>query len=406
MKSSHRFVQVLRGNGLIVVSAATLAASTGNYALSILAARSLVPSDFGAFAAVLGLLAIFSTIGLAAQATVARETAENTGTSFGSSSHRSMAKRLFLVTLALMILISPVSAYFLSVPYIEMLLMLLTVPFTVVSSTLLGRIQGKQTHGYLAIAIFNLAFWRVLIGGLFLVLSPTLMALAFGLFCGAVIAALVILLMLFGDAHKKENFSWPQIPPFVIVLQALSLMFILSNMDIVLARLFLSPDLSGVYAVGSLLTKIVFFLPSPILIILYPRMANQNAKRFIATAALATMGISAIMVILAIGAPRFILDFLAGDKYFELQPILWVFALAGGALATLQVAVYGRLARKDKQVIYLLWSGVIVTALLIAIFGHVGPQIIVSIVAVSAIVQTVLVLLGEFSWREERSIEI
>ena len=61
--------------GLVFVGAATMVGNGAAYLLSMVSARVLTPADFGALGALLGLLVIISTVGIAMQAFTARRVA-------------------------------------------------------------------------------------------------------------------------------------------------------------------------------------------------------------------------------------------------------------------------------------------------------------------------------------------
>ncbi len=133
--------------GLILVGAATMVGNGAAYLLSMVSARVLSPAQFGALGALLGLLVIISTVGIAAQALTARRVAVATTT---RADVEGEAIRLSVLVGAGIIaggvlLAWPLAELF-SIPVLAVATGIASLGFVVVGSTTMGIAQGREEH--------------------------------------------------------------------------------------------------------------------------------------------------------------------------------------------------------------------------------------------------------------------
>jgi O-antigen/teichoic acid export membrane protein len=122
-------------------------------------------------------------------------------------------------------------------------------------------------------------------------------------------------------------------------------LFLLGNLDVLLARHYLPRDVSGLYAVGSLFGKAAFWGPQFFATLLYPGMATPHRRRTAVVRGLAfTTGTGLVAVGTCAAVARPALRALFGPVYLPLAPQLWIFAALGAVLAVVQVLVYAHLA--------------------------------------------------------------
>jgi O-antigen/teichoic acid export membrane protein len=179
-------------------------------------------------------------------------------------------------------------------------------------------------------------------------------------------------------------------------------LFTLTNIDILMARIFLTEDLSGEYSVGVLLAKIAFFLPNAIIIVLFPKMTAGKSQRtvYIATGLTAFVGLVITGFSLLFG--EFVIRVLGGAQYVELGlgTEAWLFALEGSAFALVQVLLYARLAAEDKRAAASVWIALVVLVGIISIWRHGSVvEIVTTVVAVSLVLTLVGLVLD---WRGGR----
>ena len=134
------------------------------------------------------------------------------------------------------------------------------------------------------------------------------------------------------------------------VIVAITCLTIMVNVDVILARQYLDPDTAGLYAVCSMLSKIILFLPSSINIVIYPKLAAAHAKRsgtvvMMRLSVLIALAVTGVVVLAFFLFPHEILRLLyGGDKYV-------------GAAAGPRHTRIGHGAARGRQPIHELWPG-------------------------------------------------
>jgi O-antigen/teichoic acid export membrane protein len=346
--------------GVIVVGAGLAVPQVLAYAASVIAARLLVPAEFGAFGAMQGITQIGTPIGLAIQAVVARRLVKNS-----QNKHHDLLKFGLEVSIAVMILTLLVSFPLSSIFHIDYLVLVLTIgavaPFVFIS-TQLGIAQGKEL--YLKVAGIYIVFGigRSISAIVGLLIYPELISVGIGFFGGTLLSVIFAHYVL-GNSNKfwKTVRAEKGVSELYKAAQALIALYVLVNIDVLLARIVLSPTQSGVYTVGMLVAKIAFFMPQAITVVLFPKM-GKNDSSALRLAVLGTTLIGSAYVGFCYFASEFVVNAIGGSGYSELYSEVWMFALEGSLFAVLQVLLYGRIAREDTKVSILLWAGSLIAA--------------------------------------------
>jgi O-antigen/teichoic acid export membrane protein len=346
--------------GVVVVGLGLAVPQGLAYAASVVAARLLVPAEFGAFGAMQGITQIGTPIGLAIQAIAARRLVKNS-----QNKHHDLLKFGLEVSIAVMILTLLVSFPLSSIFQIDYLVLVLTIgavaPFVFIS-TQLGIAQGKEL--YLKVAGIYIVFGigRSISAIVGLLIYPELISVGIGFFGGTLLSVIFAHYIL-GNSNKfwKTVRAEKGVSELYKAAQALIALYVLVNIDVLLARIVLSPAQSGVYTVGMLVAKIAFFMPQAITVVLFPKM-GKNDSSALRLAVLGTTLIGSAYVGFCYFASEFVVNAIGGSGYSELYSEVWMFALEGSLFAILQVLLYGRIAREDTKVSILLWAGSLIAA--------------------------------------------
>ena len=347
--------------GVIVVGAGLAVPQVLAYAASVIAARLLVPAEFGAFGAMQGITQIGTPIGLAIQAIAARRLVKNS-----SNKHHDLLKFGLEVSIAVMLATLLISFPLSSIFNIDYLVLVLTIgaiaPFVFIS-TQLGIAQGKEFYLKLAgiYIVFGIGRSVSAIVGLFI--YPELISVGIGFFGGTLLSAIVAHFIL-GNSKKfwKTERAEKSVKELWKATQALFALYVLVNIDVLFARIVLSPEESGIYTVGMLVAKIAFFMPQAITVVLFPKM-GRNDSSALRLAVLGTALIGTGYVGVCYFASEFVVNAIGGSSYSELYSEVWLFAMEGALFAILQVLLYGRIAREDTKVSILLWAGSLIAAI-------------------------------------------
>ena len=359
--------KVLRDGAVIAVAMAVMNVTT--YAFTILAARLLGPAEYGALAAVMGLLLIVNVISLGLQATGARRVSAAPGSRLEierdvlSTGYRSAAV-LGVVTL----LASPVVAVLLHLDtwLIPAFVAVTAVPLTVMGAQA-GVLQGERRWGPLAGIYLAVGLGRLGFGALGLAVERNTLGAMAGVAIGALLPVAIGAAALRRPGRERPGRTPPRradrwaeggvLREVGHNSHALLAFFALSNVDVVTARITLDEHQAGLYAGGLIMAKAVLFLPQFIVVLAFPSMASSasrdSARR---KSLLLVLGIGLTTVAGVAVLHRFAVEFVGGQAYAEIGSMLWAFACLGTLLAMLQLMVYDAVARQNRGAVYLVWG--------------------------------------------------
>jgi len=376
-------------HGAALVALATALANALGYLLTIVAARALAPAGFGAFSALLAAIIIGNVAALAVQAVVARDVAQA-----GPSDARG-ALATGLAAGALALALSPVLARVLQIPSVApVAASAVAVAALAAAAGPIGVAQGRERLGTLAGLLLAQGALRVLGGMVGLLTNRSVTGAMTGL-AGGLVAAAVISWAVVRPTRSTDRpgLHGRQVWSAAVVL----LGFVaFTNADVIVARAVLSPVESGAYGAGSIVTKIAFWLPQFVPVVAYARLSRQQHRSRALRVSLVAVTLSGSLILTTTAlAGDLILRVLAGNRYLELAPALWWFALLGAVLALAQVTVYSALARRDATTTVIVWM-----ALMTLIAASASASTVVQVVSRATAVA--LVLLAVTLVREAR----
>lgn len=405
----HRLQPVTRGrNTQAVRSGVVIAVAMGvmnvtTYAFTILAARLLGPSHYGALAAMMGLLLVVNVVSLGLQATAARRVSARPEDSEAIENQiMVVGYRSALVLGAVCLLASPAidSVLRLDGWLTAALLAVTVVPLTVMGAQA-GVLQGERRWFPLALIYLTVGVGRIAFGALGLLWRADAEGAMLGVALGAFFPTVVGWFALRHPSRtaSKEHHDRP--PAAAGLLRevghnshALLAFFALSNADVVVARTVLNEQQAGLYAGGLILAKAVLFLPQFVVVIAFPAMAATGKGR---NTLLRSLGlVLAIGVVTVAGAAvlsGLAVVFVGGPAYADLQSKLWAFAGLGTLLAMLQLMVYNVVAKQHQRSVFVIWAGLVVL-LGVAPFVHNLTLLLGIVAGVDGTLLVVLLLLS------------
>jgi O-antigen/teichoic acid export membrane protein len=376
--------QKLVGGGLMVAIALGIGQLLA-YAQTLVAARTLSPAQFGAFSALLALLLIGNTIALATQAVTARhivatdraDRADETAAAWRTTLQAAA------LTAAFWLVISPAIglALRLDSPVTYVLLALTFFPLTVMGGAL-GIAQGQELHARLASVYLAVGIPKAVVTIGCLLALATLSAGMFGIAAGTAIGALICWLLVrsqFRGGTARHSTMLREIPAAAYAMLAL---FALTNLDIVLGRVFLTDNQAGEYAVGIIVAKVVTWLPQFVAVMAYARMVDARRGRTTLVGLSVVASIGAFCTLAVWAVPDLVVTVIAGPEYEQMAPLLPVFALIGACGAMLQFVVFGLVAIRDRSLIPAIWAGCVVLIVLVAQWHNSVGQVAAIMLAV------------------------
>ena len=387
--------------GVVVVGLGLAVPQGLAYVASVVAARLLVPAEFGAFGAMQGITQIGVPIGLAIQAIAARRLVKNS-----ANKHHDLLRFGLEISIAVMLatlLISfPLSSIF-KIDYIVLVLTIGSIAPFVLISTQLGIAQGKELYLKLAGIYIVFGIGRSISAIIGLFIYPELISVGIGFFGGTLLSVILAHFIL-GNSKKfwKTERADESIKELWKATQVLLALYVLVNIDVLLARIVLTPEESGIYTVGMLVAKIAFFMPQAITVVLFPKM-GRNDSSALRLAVLGTTLIGAGYIAVTYFASEFVVNAIGGSGYAELHSEVWLFALEGTLFANLQVIMYGLIARGGIKITKILWGGGIVTFVGIWIMSIDKVfQLVLWLILITFVILLLLLIFG-FNNRREKS---
>ena len=370
LRSSSR--RALRDGAAIAVAMAVMNVTT--YAFTILAARLLGPREYGALAAVMGVLLVVNVLSLGLQATGARRVSAD-------PENRPQIEREVLATSyasalalgAVMLLAAPLISATLSLDSWgpAVLIAATAVPLSVMGGQA-GILQGERRWGPLAAVYLAVGVGRLGFGAIALAVRPDTLGAMLGVAAGALLPVVIGTVAL----RRPSRYRAPDAGPVPLstrwakggVLResahnshALLAFFALSNADVIIARITLDEHQAGLYAGGLILTKAVLFLPQFVVVIAFPSMARTSTGRrmhLLSLAAVLAMGLVTVAGVAIF--PELAVMFVGGPEYVDLQDRLWLFALLGTVLALIQLMIYDVVARQHQRMVLVVWAALVV----------------------------------------------
>ena len=378
----------------VLVAGALGIAQIAAYAVSVVAARALGPDGFGILAALLGILLIGSVLAMGIQAVAARRLVQVDAVSRDGAARSMLRDGLIgggavaLATLA----ISPLLVWLLRLDGWGALVLAAAtlVPITWAGAQY-GVAQGRESYGRLATVYAVVGLGKGIGGvtGALVTGTPlgTMAGLALGTAVGAIIGRIVVAPLAAAPRERLDGFFGES----AHATHALLALFVLTNIDVLLARALLNPDEAGIYGVGAVIAKVAFWLPQFVGVVAFPRFADARRGRATVISLLAVAAIGALVVAGTALLPGLVVAFVGGAAYVSLVPLAWLFAAIGASFALAQALLLTRLAIDDRRAVIAVWAA---AALLVALATIVLPHTVGGLAASALVAGLVLAAIG------------
>lgn len=377
-----------------LVALALGVAQVAAYAVSVVAARALGPDGFGVLAALLGILLIGSVLAMGIQAVAARRLV-HLAADQRSGAARSMLRDGLIGGLAVALAalaISPLLIWLLRLDGWGSVALAAAafVPLTWAGAQY-GVAQGRESYRRLA-AVYALVGLGRGIGGVLGAIASgsvlgTMAGLAIGTAVGAVAGRIVVAPLAHAPRERLDRFFADS----AHATHALLALFVLTNVDVLLARALLSAEEAGIYGVGAVIAKVAFWLPQFVGVVAFPRFADARRGRATVVSLVAVAGIGAAVIAGTAALPGVVVGFVGGPAYSSLIPVAWLFASIGAAFALGQALLLTRLAVDDRRAVVAVWSA---AALLVALATLVLPRTVTGLASSALIAGLALALIG------------
>jgi O-antigen/teichoic acid export membrane protein len=377
----------------LVLAAGMAVANAGNYGFNLVMAFLLGPEAYGALAALLALVLVGSVPGLALQAVVARRTALAGDAAWPGAGW--LVGRAGLGLLLLALLAGPGLVLFLHLEGAAPVLWLaLAVAPTPLLFAVQGLLQGRERFGALATVMVAGAAVKLAIGLALVAAGLGVGGAMAGVAAGAALAAVAGLRLAAPAAPGVEGARvgraragrasawaggggsgaewWREVGTATTGLMGL---FLLANLDVLLARHYLDRAAAGRYALGAVVAKVAFWAPQFLVTLIFPRLAGgADPRRLLGGSALLIGGFGGLLAAALAGADRLGLAVpVLGGGYAGLGPLLPLFAALGTGLALVQLLLFEGIATRDRRMGRAVVAALVAEVALVAGPLHGGP---------------------------------
>jgi O-antigen/teichoic acid export membrane protein len=278
--------RLARQSGVMFI--ATTVAGVLSYIYQVYMGRALGPEQYGVFGA---LFAIFYMIMVTSQ-TLSTTSARFVSKFIGEGKEIGFfllgsLKRMAFLGLIVSILFFALSGEIASLLKIHdsrpVMILALILFLTWIQPINGGALRGLQRFKALGFVSVSNAFFKLIFGILLVAFGLGVSGALFGVVIGLFLATLISFFFL-APYFKRNN---PHDPGFdyssfytysAPVLLAMFCFSVPANLDVVLAKYFLSARDAGLYTSASVLGKIIFFFPAAIYVVMFPMIAEGHAR--------------------------------------------------------------------------------------------------------------------------------
>ena len=377
-----------------LVSMALFGANALSYLLNVIAARALAPDLYGALGSLLALVVVGAVPAMGMQTVAALHVAglRASGGDVAAGERRLLRTGLGAAAVVGLVALvaAPALVALLHLPsaWPVVWLALALVPLTVLGG-FHGTLQGRQRFDRLALLVAVEGLTKVGGGLAGLILLRSTSATLARMAAGSAVAAAVGWWVC--GRRRPSRAAGGLAGRVLHAIQAILGLVLLMNLDIVLARHNLSGAQAGDYAIGAIITKIAYWLPQAVAIIVLPRFVDEEHRGrmvWLALVVIAALDVWVVLVTALWGTE--VVRLIGGAEYGAHLPSVWLFAVLGSLLALVQLLLYSRIASTDRRSTAAVWAAVAVEVALVTWWFD-GS---VSAVATAALVSAGLLVLA------------
>jgi O-antigen/teichoic acid export membrane protein len=379
----------------IVASVATVISAALNFLYNVIVGRYLGPEAFGLLASLMSILGIF-TIGTSGfQIATAKEIAKNKSDKGSVFLDRWTLKILSfgLISVLIFLVASPMIAKLLNTSIFISTSICLGGLAASLFSIAIGRLQGASKF-------IEWQFWGVaatvlkLLGGLVLAL------LGLSVFFFPISLALIALVVAFLIIYRTRNFGNVNLRfrSSAVLSSSISmtLLWIITQFDIVFARSQFSTQESGLYAAAATISKSIPIAVGLAGAIMLPKVAKKThegktSNKEILSLALISFFIGLVMALVAVFLRVPIISNLFGAQYSGAIEILLIASISAIPWCVTVALVQARLGSHERQVSMILAIGTISSILCAYLFAT-TLDILITISGITGLVMALWLL--------------
>ena len=375
----------------MLLAAASVVAVGLNYVFLLATGRLLGSDDYGAFAALLGLLTLILLPTGAVQLAVSREISRRValGDADGADAFSRATLRLGLLLTAPLVAIALVFV----IPLRELLdidstaavaLAAVGLVAALVFPVAMGALQGYQR--FHAVAVLYVLPFAVRLGllGVIAAVGYRVGGAMLAAIVGGIAAAALAVVLLRQPLRRSARTPRPALGSFLRylwpVVVGLIGLAVLTNIDLLVVKARFSDD-AGAYAAASAFARVAFFLPATILAVLFPRTAARQARGedtadILGRSLLVTAGFGGVLTLFYAMAGRGLVHTSFGADFASGGELLVPFTISMALFALANVLVGFHLSRDETRYAWIVACFVPAQLVLLALLPNSVRQVI------------------------------
>ncbi|MFT7327762.1 MAG: O-antigen/teichoic acid export membrane protein [Candidatus Azotimanducaceae bacterium] len=391
------------GSASALLTVATLVASGANYALNLVLARWMTPSEFGDANLIVTLMLGLTAVAVSLQLIAAQQVSSSTALDQQIARQRLLQRSWIIGGLVALLLagaspvIATISSSASALPFV---LLAVGVPAYLAQSVERGVLQGRLRFRALASTLVVEAAVRlgvavVLVAAGFGVVGATagisISFVATWWWSRRCVAAKSVDGVETTTALRMDTRLVSQATMILLVGQIM-----INNGDVVLAKTLFDADVAGVYSVAALIGRAVFFLSWSVVTAAFPHVARGASAAVVADIRRQAMRhvlliCGSLTVAVALFAPP-LTPLVFGAEYSSAGPLFAPYALATSffAMANLVASLAVAQGRRRPGIVVVL-GGIVQTTLLLALVNSPTEMVWLQVMAMAGLFVAVLV---------------
>lgn len=337
----------LLSNSLIVFIGMTIG-NIFSYLFNMVMGRMLGPSGYGELTVLLSFFMVASV----ASGAILTITMRYSGELYFSKSYLALKKFydfIFknviylsaILVLVILVLIKPIATFFSITSWLTILPILVAVIFILILTVNKGFLQGVQRFSSVSYLGAIEMFMRFAFGLALVYVGWHIYGALVGITVATILAYVISIFSVRKVDLKKEQgviddkpFDKKEMLGYGLPVLFSSIMLILSlNMDIFLVKHYFSSNDAGLYAAVSVISKIILYVGSPIISVMFPMISEHRAKgekhyKVFLFSLVLTLLLSLLVLGVYTIAPGTVIKILYGPKYTALYSLLPEIGLA------------------------------------------------------------------------------
>jgi hypothetical protein len=278
---------------------------------------------------------------------------------------------------------------------------MLLLPGTAIGG-LLGELLGLERFGRLSVAVVLVSLMRLLSGVVASAAGWGVTGSVAALTGGTWLAWLIVLWVSPGVStlQPAPGDRRHELVETLRAAERVGAFLLISNLDVLLARHFLSARDSGIYVLGSLFAKASLWGPQFIAVLAYPRLAagRERARTLVRAAVwIAAFGGGIALASVVLAGP--LVRGMSGAAYAPAARLAPWFALLGTGLALVHLCMIATVAVGERTFGVVIWAAAAVEAIAVSVGPHERPA---QVLGVCLVVTAALVGAGVLSLLRHR----